>query len=155
MEREEERRVAAARQAVIDGAQKELNGFNKQRKAALANAIDQERKEDAERLAAVLAKEKAEDEREARAHASMQEETRKFGAAMMAQKRAIASAEGEMEAAQQGNPEKYERDRDVFVPWAPLREVLERVLSMSYDEWRAAAASGSGPGQGPFTDVSA
>jgi hypothetical protein len=29
--REEERRVAAARQAVIDCAQKELNGFNKQR----------------------------------------------------------------------------------------------------------------------------
>jgi hypothetical protein len=29
------------------------------------------------------------------------------------------------------------------------------VLSMSFDEWRAAAASGSGPGQGPFTDVSA
>ena len=66
MEREEERRVAAARQAVIDGAQKELNGFNKQRKAALANAIDQERKEDAERLAAVLAKEMAEDERDSR-----------------------------------------------------------------------------------------
>jgi hypothetical protein len=64
-------------------------------------------------------------------------------------------AKGEMEAAQKGNPEKYERDRDVFVPWAPLREVLERVLSMSFDEWRAAAASGSGPGQGPFTDVSA
>jgi hypothetical protein len=134
MEREEERRVAAARQAVIDSAQKELNGFNKQRKTALANAIDQERKEDAERLAAVLAKEKAEDEREARAHASMQEETRKFGAAMMAQKRAIASAEGEMEAARKQELNKAWDKR--LAVWQKEQEARENLLAQVLAERR-------------------
>jgi len=134
MEHEEERRVAAARQAVIDSAQKELNGFNKQRKTALANAIDQERKEDAERLAAVLAKEKAEDEREARAHASMQEETRKFGAAMMAQKRAIASAEGEMEAARKQELNKAWDKR--LAVWQKEQEARENLLAQVLAERR-------------------
>jgi hypothetical protein len=64
---------------------------------------------------------------------------------------------GPMEAAAEGNPEKYERDRDLLVPWETLADTLATLAGTPYDAWRAVADVSGGDSQrgvGPFTDVS-
>ena len=97
LERAEARRVEEIRQDMILRAQDELDEFNKHKRAQLARAVAAEKAEDAARLKAVLDHEAKMDASEHESKQKMQEETRAFGAAMIAQKRALASYEGEME----------------------------------------------------------
>jgi hypothetical protein len=43
---------------------------------------------------------------------------------------------GSMQSSRRGNPSKYERDRDVLLPWEGLASALTSALGMSYEEWR-------------------
>ena len=64
--------------------------------------------------------------------------------------------DGAMEKAHAGNPEKYERDKDLLVPWESLRDALAKVMALTYEQWAIVAAAPAGSGErdrGPFTDV--
>jgi hypothetical protein len=49
---------------------------------------------------------------------------------------------GAMEAAGAGNPDTWTRDRDLWVPWAPLQRALALVLGLGEGEWVVAEAAG-------------
>jgi len=132
LEREEEKRVTDARAAVVAANQSQLHEFNKHKRTQLADSIAAERKSDMERLSSVLAKEKAEDEREKAARESMQQETRKFAEHMLAQKRALASQEAEMEAARKLELDKA-WDKRLMV-WGKEQEARENLLAQVLEE---------------------
>ena len=91
-----------------------------------------ERQADLERLTAQLDKEKAEDEREAAARHSMQEETRRFAAHMHAQKRKLASYEAEMETMRKAELDKA-WDKRLLV-WGQEQEARERLMAQVLHE---------------------
>ena len=132
LEKEEEKKVLAARAAVVGAAQKELHEFNKTKKVALADSIEAERKSDAARLKAVTDREAAEDAREKAARHMMEEETKRFAAAMLAQKRALASAEGEMELARKAELNKAWDKR--LAVWGAEQEARENLLAQVLEE---------------------
>jgi len=139
LEREEEAKVTAARQSVIDKAQTELNDFNKHKRTMLEKSVAAERQADAQRLATVLAREKHEEEREAAAREAMAGETRKFAEHMLAQKRALASQEEVMEAARKKEQDKA-WDKRLQV-WGAEQEARENLLVQVLNERKIQVAN--------------
>jgi len=139
LEREESKKVESMRHQVLMQANTELHDFNKHKRTMLADAIDHERKEDAQRLAAQLALEKQEAEREAAAKASMQQETRRFAEHMLAQKRAIAAQDEVMEAARKKELDKaWDKRLEV---WGREQEARENLMAQVLDERREQVAT--------------
>jgi hypothetical protein len=132
LERAEARRVEEIRQDMILRAQDELDEFNKHKRAQLARAVAAEKSEDAARLKAVLDHEAKMDASEHESKQKMQEETRAFGAAMIAQKRALASYEGEMERLREEQQAKEWEKR--LTVWRQEQDARERLMAQVLDE---------------------
>ena len=132
LERAEARRVEEIRQDMILRAQDELDEFNKHKRAQLARAVAAEKAEDAARLKAVLDHEAKMDASEHESKQKMQEETRAFGAAMIAQKRALASYEGEMERLREEQQAKEWEKR--LTVWRQEQDARERLMAQVLDE---------------------
>ena len=90
------------------------------------------RQADADRLAAALAKEDAENKREAAARASMQAETRRFAEHMLMQKRALASQEAVMEEARAAELSKAWDKR--LAVWSKEQEARELLMAQVLEE---------------------
>lgn len=132
LEKTESKRVETMRHDVLMQANADLHAFNKHKRSMLADAVDAERKADAERLAATLAKEKAEDQREAAARSSMQAQTRMFAEHMLMQKRQIAAQEGVMEEARQKELAKaWDKRLEV---WGREQEARENLMAQVLEE---------------------
>jgi len=132
MERAEAAKVEALRREVLDAAQQELHQFNKHKRDQLAASVAEERSSDLARLQAQLDMEKADEHREAAAREAMQKETRLFAEHMLAQKRAIASREAEIDAAQ-----KLERDKEWekrLAVWGQEQEAREKLMAQVLHE---------------------
>jgi len=132
MERAEAAKVEALRREVLDAAQQELHQFNKHKRDQLASSVAEERSSDLARLQAQLDMEKADEHREAAAREAMQKETRLFAEHMLAQKRAIASREAEIDAAQ-----KLERDKEWekrLAVWGQEQEAREKLMAQVLHE---------------------
>jgi len=132
VEREEAKKVEAMRYEVLMKANDELHEFNKHKRLQLAESVAAERKADAERLAAQLALEAHENEREAAARESMQHETRRFAEHIMQQKRAIAMQEGEQEVARKAEQDKAWDKR--LAVWGREQEARENLMAQVLNE---------------------
>ena len=132
LEREEAKKVEAMRHNVLMKANDELHEFNQHKRMQLAESVAAERKADAERLAAQLALEAHENEREAAARESMQHETRRFAEHMMQQKRAIAMQEGEQEIARKAEQDKAWDKR--LAVWGREQEARENLMAQVLEE---------------------
>lgn len=132
LEREESKKVEALRHKMIMKSQAELHEFNKHKRLQLAASVAAEREADAVRLAAKLAQERHEDEREAAARESMQGETRRFAEHMLAQKRALASADEELEVARKKELDKAWDKR--LAVWGAEQEARENLLAQVLEE---------------------
>jgi len=131
-QREEAKTVEKLRHGVLMRANDELHQFNKHKRDMLATAIAVERKADAELLQAQLDRETHENEREAAARHSMQEETRRFAEHMLAQKRALASQEAEQETARQGELSRAWDKR--LAVWNKEQEARENLMAQVLEE---------------------
>jgi len=131
-QREEAKKVESMRHDVLMAANDELHQFNKTKRDQLAAAVAAERQSDADRLAAQLALEAHENEREASARASMQAETRRFAEHMLAQKRAIAQQEGLQEEARKAEMDKAWDKR--LAVWSKEQAARENLMAQVLDE---------------------
>ena len=131
-EREEAKKVEMMRHHVLMQANDELQDFNKQKRSQLAISVAAERKADGERLAAQLALEAHEEEREAAARESMQHETRRFAEHMMMQKRAIAQHEEVQEGARKAELDKAWDKR--LAVWGKEQEARENLMAQVLEE---------------------
>lgn len=132
LERQEAAKVEALRREVLDAAQEELHDFNKDKRALLAKSVAEEREADLQRLAAQLAEEKALEEREVMAKEAMQKETRLFAEHMLAQKRAVASREADIDLAQKAELDKAWEKR--LAVWGNEQEARERLMAQVLHE---------------------
>jgi len=132
MERDEAAKVEALRREVMDAAQDELHQFNKHKRNQLAASVALEREEDLSRLNAQLEMEKADEQREAMAREAMQKETRLFAEHMLMQKRAIASREADIDAAQQRELNKAWEKRQAV--WGHEQEAREKLMAQVLHE---------------------
>lgn len=132
LEREEAKRVESMRHKVLVDAQNELHQFNKHKRAELTRSVAEERATDLARLNAQLAREQAEEDREAATRAAMQEETKKFTESMMAQKRKIADKEAEMEELRKAELDKA-WDKRLQV-WGAEQEAREKLMAQVLNE---------------------
>lgn len=113
-------------------ANAELNEFNKTKRDQLATSVAAERQADAQRLAAQLAKEAHENEREASARETMQAETRKFAEHMIAQKRALEQQQGVQEVARKAELDKAWDKR--LAVWSKEQEAREALMAQVLNE---------------------
>jgi len=134
LEAAESKRVEELRQAVLMKAHDELHQFNQHKRSQLAAAVKDEKEGDMERLNAVLQKEAAEDEKEARCRAAQGELTRTFAAHMIAQKRALASHEEHLEAERKKQLDKAWDKR--LAEWGREQEAREKLMAQVLEERR-------------------
>ena len=132
LERAEAAKVEALRREVMDAAQLELHAFNKLKRDQLASSVAEERDADLARLQAQLDMEKADEEREAAAREAMAKETRLFAEHMLAQKRALASREAEIDAAQKLELDKAWDKR--LAVWGQEQEAREHLMAQVLNE---------------------
>ena len=132
LDADEAKRVAQARQDLINDAYEELDSFNRLKKSQLHESVLREQKEDAERLAYQLSKEGENERKEAEARAMIGSETRLFAEHMLAQKRSLASLEQEQEAARAAdNDVQWEKRLQV---WGKEQEAREQLMSQVLKE---------------------
>lgn len=134
LEREEAKRIEELRAQMAARAHEELHGFNKLKRSQLQESVNRERTEDAERLAAKLAEERAAEEREIAAKEAMQAETKLFADHMLAQKRELNRQEAEQEAERQKALDKAWEKR--LAVWGAEQEARERLMAQVLDERR-------------------
>ena len=134
IEEEESRNVEAHRAAFVASAHRELVDFNEQKIAAVRSAAATEKAADSARLNAALEREAALEAKEAAARRAMQDETKLFGAHMLAQKRQIAAREKEQDELQQKELDKAWDKR--LAVWGAEQEARERLMAQVLDERR-------------------